>query len=93
VAISMIHGLLTRLNAGDRTREAVSLGHLYLYFIFLHSALIAELLITGNKIILSRRGAHLGRQILCPLVKFYIMTTMHFVFGRMKNVAIWLGDH
>ena len=48
----------------------------YFSNILLHSALIAELLITGNKIILSKRGAHLRRLILCPLVKLYIMTTI-----------------
>ena len=45
-----------------------------LVFFSLHLALITELFITENRKILSRRGAHLGRLILCPLVKLYIMT-------------------
>ena len=50
--------------------------YLYLYFIsFLHLALITKtLLITENEIILNRRRAHLGRLIMCPLVKLYNMT-------------------
>ena len=39
---------------------------------FLHLASITELFITDNKIILSRRGVHPGRLILCPLIKLYI---------------------
>ena len=48
--------------------------YLFIYFSFLHLALITELFITENRKILSRRGARLGRLMLCPLVKLYIMT-------------------
>ena len=48
---------------------------------FLHLALITELLITEEKIILSSRGAHLGRLVLCPLIELYIMTA--------KKVETW----
>ena len=42
---------------------------------FLHLVLITKtLLITENEIILRRRGAHLGRLIMCSSVKLYIMT-------------------
>ena len=49
--------------------------YLHLHFIFFSiQHLLQTLLITENEIILSRRAAHLGRLILCPLVKLYIMT-------------------
>ena len=44
------------------------------FFFSFHLALITELFITENRKILSRRGAHLDRLILCPLVQLYIMT-------------------
>ena len=39
------------------------------FFFFLHLALITELFITESRKILSWRGAHPDRFILCPLVK------------------------
>lgn len=43
----------------------------FLYFIFYP---LQTQLITENEIILSRGGTHLGRLILCPLIKLYIMS-------------------
>ena len=47
----------------------------YLYFSFCPLSINYRTIHKENKIILSRRAPHLGtRLILCPLVKFYIMT-------------------
>ena len=46
----------------------------YLYFSFCPLSINYRTIHKENKIILSRRGAHLGRLILSPLVKLYIMT-------------------
>ena len=47
----------------------------YLYFSFCPLSINYRTIHKENKIILSRRAPHLGtRLILCPLLKFYIMT-------------------